>query len=133
MDDDLIPKARSKYPYSGETEMNSSSSKMFDDRELKFPIAGTDDRFLNVCLWCEPRLDFDVPTLDKKHVLLGYVSIDRWRRRRRRRTFSAFLGFGFSSTNCLRCSDEFQSRNERSIVFSFDLLRLSNQVFDLTT
>lgn len=79
MNDEIIPKARSTHPYSPssmEMEIKSSSSNMFDDREFKFPIGGTNKRFVNVCLWCEPRLDFDVPNLDKKHVLLGHVSND---------------------------------------------------------
>jgi hypothetical protein len=47
----------------------------FDNREYKFQVGST-ERFLNICLWCEPRLDFDVSNVDKKCVLLGYVSDD---------------------------------------------------------
>lgn len=83
MDEDFIPKAQSKHPFtqSSWAEIDPhSSSKVFDDQEFKFHV-GADERFLNVCLWCEPRLDFDVPFVDRKRVLLGYVRIEeihRW-------------------------------------------------------
>jgi hypothetical protein len=36
--------------------------------------AGPTERFLNICLWCKPPLDCDVPDAGKKLILLGYVS-----------------------------------------------------------
>ena len=82
MDEDFIPKAQSiPFTRSSSVEIDAHSlSKVFDDQEFKFHV-GTDERFLNVCLWCEPRLDFDVPLVNRKRVLLGYVCIEeihRW-------------------------------------------------------
>ncbi|CAF3546872.1 unnamed protein product [Rotaria sordida] len=33
------------------------------------------ERFLNVCLWCKPPLDCDVPNAGKKLILLGYATV----------------------------------------------------------
>lgn len=79
IDEDFIPKAQSKHPFvrfSSNEMDHHSSSKAFDDQEFKFHV-GTEERFLNVCLWCEARLDFDVPLVDRKRILLGYVCIAR--------------------------------------------------------
>ncbi|CAF2649326.1 unnamed protein product [Rotaria sp. Silwood2] len=44
------------------------------DHKFKFQV-GPNDKFLNVCLWCKPPLDCDVPNAGKKLILLGYATI----------------------------------------------------------
>ncbi|CAF1417599.1 unnamed protein product [Adineta steineri] len=44
----------------------------FKDK-FEFP-APENDQYLNICLWCKPTLDFDMPSMNKKLILLGYVS-----------------------------------------------------------
>ncbi|UJR20987.1 hypothetical protein I4U23_024089 [Adineta vaga] len=36
---------------------------------------GSDEQFLNICLWCKPPLESDVPNIDRKYILLGYTTI----------------------------------------------------------
>ncbi|CAF4910246.1 unnamed protein product [Rotaria sp. Silwood1] len=44
------------------------------NNDFSFQV-GSNERFLNVCLWCKPPLDSDVPNAGKKLILLGYATV----------------------------------------------------------
>lgn len=54
----------------------SSLQNITFDSKFEFEV-GPDEQFLNVCLWCKPPIDCDVPNIDQKFILLGYVSFPR--------------------------------------------------------
>ena len=60
-------------------------SKQFD-----FRFENSADEFLNVYLWCKAPPDFDLPILENRSILLGYVSRRRFSRFDRRRKIGFF-------------------------------------------
>ncbi|CAF1651896.1 unnamed protein product, partial [Adineta ricciae] len=42
--------------------------------ESEFRV-GSDEEYLNICLWCKPPLDCNVPNISRKHILLGYATV----------------------------------------------------------
>ena len=43
-------------------------------KEFQFPLDNPDDEYLNVYIWCKAPPDFDLPLLENRSILLGYVS-----------------------------------------------------------
>ncbi|CAF3640251.1 unnamed protein product [Adineta steineri] len=44
------------------------------DSKFDFQV-GPNEQYLNICLWCKPPLDCDVPNPGKKLILLGYATV----------------------------------------------------------
>ncbi|CAF2131775.1 unnamed protein product [Rotaria magnacalcarata] len=44
------------------------------NNKFEFQV-GSNERYLNICLWCKPPLDCDVPNAGKKLILLGYTTV----------------------------------------------------------
>ncbi|CAF4468111.1 unnamed protein product [Rotaria socialis] len=44
------------------------------NNKFEFQV-GPNERYLNICLWCKPPLDCDVPNAGKKLILLGHATV----------------------------------------------------------
>ncbi|CAF0942922.1 unnamed protein product [Rotaria sordida] len=68
LDADYLPEFQIRTP------TQQAESYIEFNNKFEFQI-GPNVQYLNICLWCKPSLDSNIPYADKKLILLGYASV----------------------------------------------------------